>query len=297
MEKLIVGVDGGGTSCKAQVFTADGKLVAAAHAGPANAAQNFALACQSLVDAVSAALRQAGYPSASALSHATVCAGLAGANVPSVLQRLVGWKHPFADFHCISDLQAAVTGAHQGSNGATLVVGTGSCAASLHNGQFSQFGGHGLLLGDKGSGAWIGQQAVAYTLRALDGLEEKSDVERIVCTHYECSSAVELVDKLHVSTPGRLAELAPAIIKAATAQDPAAVSIVKDGTAYLSALARQATYNELPRTLMGGVASALLPWLDKDIQQGVVEAAQSAQWGACYHFGQIHKHAPSDNPL
>ncbi len=278
-----VGVDGGGTKCRAEVFNAEGECLGAGVAGPANVARASEVARQSIVNAVTTALYDAGLDAPEVLSHTAVGAGLAGANLPSAAGALQNWQHPFAAFGFTSDLHAAMLGAHSGQNGAVLVCGTGSCAASLVDTKLHQYGGHGFVLGDKGSGAWMGRQAVMYTLEAIDGVAVHTDLADRVCDHFACNTTLALVDRLHAAPPADFGELSPIILSLAERGDEQANRIVKDGAAYLSTIAQRALNDCSGKlVLVGGVAGYIKPWLSQVVQNAIVPAQHGPEWGAFY---------------
>lgn len=274
------GVDGGGTKCRAELYDLNGNLLAAGVAGAANIARNGEVARQSILDSVSAALAQANLPAAT-LQQTLVCGGFAGANLPSASNALKQWQHPFHSFHFTSDLHTALYGAHDGANGAVLVIGTGSCAAALKDGELAQYGGHGFLLGDKGSGAWLGKQAVIHTLEAIDAIQPKGALAAAVCQHYQAHSATDLVDKLNQANPGVFGELCPIILELANQQEPTATALIQQGSAYLSAIARKAIAQSAGNlVLAGGVAQALQHKLDEDVQASITDSKHGPEWGA-----------------
>ena len=90
-EQLFIGVDGGGTKCKARLESSSGALLAEAVTGPANPATDFALAVESILQACQQVVQQAGYTD-TALAYCHVVMGLAGVNVPRV-QSPVSYTH------------------------------------------------------------------------------------------------------------------------------------------------------------------------------------------------------------
>lgn len=274
------GVDGGATKCRTELYDAAGHLLGAGVSGSANIARSGSIARQSIVESVQRAIAEAELP-AEALATTAVFAGLAGANVPSAAGALRNWQHPFQQFHFTSDLHTALYGAHAGANGAVLVVGTGSCAAALVDGELIQYGGHGFLLGDKGSGAWLGKQAVTHTLEAMDGLQAFGALGKAVCQHYQCHSAIALVDKLNHASPGVFGELCPVILQLANRNDPVASALVDEASRYLSTIAQRAIDKSGGALVItGGVAGALTPWLDSAIQEAVRSHQFGPEWGA-----------------
>ncbi|QJR80451.1 hypothetical protein CA267_006520 [Alteromonas pelagimontana] len=287
-----VGIDGGGTKCRAEVFDENGLSLGAGVSGPANVARQGDTARNSILQAVTLALTNAGLDAKTELANSAVGAGLAGANLPSAKAALKNWRHPFAGFSFTSDLHAAMLGAHGGSNGAVLVVGTGSCAAALVESQLYQYGGHGFTIGDKGSGAWMGRQAAIHTLEALDGVAPRGALCEAVCAHYQTNSTIKLVDRLNHAPPADFGELSPAVISLAEQGDKVASAIVITGTDYLTAIARKALAQSPGKlVLVGGVAGAIVPWLAKDVADAIVSAKYGPEWGAFYYQQSLFQEA------
>ncbi|NMH60143.1 BadF/BadG/BcrA/BcrD ATPase family protein [Alteromonas ponticola] len=288
-----VGIDGGGTRCRATLFDQAGKCLGVAEAGGANVAMNARQAQRSILNAIEQALTRAGLQNQVKLSQLRVAAGLAGANVASARLLLTEWAHPFASFLFTSDLFSTIIGAHAGKEGALLIVGTGSCAASWQNGELKQYGGHGFALGDKGSGAWLGKQAIAHTLEVLDGVTPQSDLAQLFCEHLQLHSADLLVERFHKASSAQFGELAPWVFDAASANDSVAIAIIKDGAAYLSTIARLAlTANSGKLSITGGVAAAITPYLQENVRNALVPVAHGPEWGAVHLFYRDHCRLP-----
>lgn len=105
-----------------------------------------------------------GVGAAGALAAPGAAAELAG--------RLLGaWPEwPFAAAAVTSDALTAHLGALGGSAGVVLVAGTGATAVAVgDDGTLAVSGGWGPVLGDEGSGGWIGAAGLQAALRDLDG--------------------------------------------------------------------------------------------------------------------------------
>lgn len=284
-----LGIDGGGTRSRAEVFNEFGQCLGVADAGAANVATAGEQTKQSILDVVVKAIENAKLSGSIQLHDLHVAAGLAGANVPSAQLTLKAWKHPFASFRFASDLQTAIIGAHSGEDGALLIVGTGSCAASWYQNKLVQYGGHGFILGDKGSGAWLGRQAVSHTLECLDGVLTRTAFSKHVCQYLQVKTTEELVEQYHQAAPSLFGELAPIVMQLACDNENAALQVVQDGADYLSKIARNAlNHCKGKLALSGGVASSMVPFLAKDVQEAIVPVAHSPQWGGVYLFYQDH---------
>ncbi len=277
---LFLGVDGGGSKCRSVIIAADGQVLGRGHGGPANAFQNLHQTIDSVVEATRDALTSAGLPETDR-RRLYACMGLAGVNVPAVHEQFCGWQHPYAWMQACSDLRVACAGAHGGHDGAALVAGTGTCGF-VHVGDTEHMiGGHGFPAGDKGSGAWIGLEAVKYTLLALDQLEKKCALTDAVMNALHANDAISIVEQLNHHRSRDYAKLAPLVFALADQQDAAALTIVRDGAHYLSLVAKQLLSYTPPRfSMLGGLADLYTPWLDSDVATHLSPVLESPEMGA-----------------
>jgi glucosamine kinase len=279
-QQYFLGIDGGGSKCKARLEDAKGNLLAESVAGPANPVRDYALAIASINEACQTVFKLAGLP-AGAMANTSLGMGLAGVNLPQCRQAMLAWSHPFAGLNLSTDLHIACLGAHGSQNGAIVIVGTGSSAMVNKDNECFEYGGHGFLLGDKGSGAWFGAQAVRWVLESFDGLNINSHFTQALCKFAHCDSATALTEKYLGASPAQFAQFAPLIFDFAEQQDEVALALVRDGAGYLSALSRQLLNHQPSRlAFIGGLADRVKPWLDVDIQQQVSSALQPPECGA-----------------
>lgn len=115
-----------------------------------------------------------------------------------------------------SDIEVAFSAASPEPDGAVLVVGTGSVVAQVRDHVLVRaVGGHGWLLGDDGSGFWIGRQAARATLRAMESGERLDGLAAAVRDHVDApDDPAELVRLLMGGPPVALAELSPLVAQA-----------------------------------------------------------------------------------
>ena len=167
----LVAVDAGGTSTRAVVLDPAGHCLGYAVAGSGNPiAVGPETAAASVAESVAGALEKAKVPSTRIRS---VVLAMAGAGSPSVAAevraRLAGLGLD-APLVFESDLLATYfSGTHQ-SDGYAVISGTGAGAIRVEDGrQVAVADGLGWLLGDEGSGFWIGHRVVRAALADLDG--------------------------------------------------------------------------------------------------------------------------------
>ena len=174
MTRYYLGVDGGGTNCRIRL--ADENLVTLADAagGRSNLQiENGEPAYRSITEGTRAVFEQAGIDF-SETANTYACFGMAGGRLESSRIDFARRPWPFAGVRVYDDIDIARAGAHGGEDGAVIIVGTGSAAMALVNGERHQAGGWGFHIGDQMSGAIIGRELVRYTVEANDGLVPKS---------------------------------------------------------------------------------------------------------------------------
>ncbi|HEY2220454.1 N-acetylmuramic acid 6-phosphate etherase [Actinomycetospora sp.] len=141
-----------------------------------------------------------------------------------------------------------------GRSQVVLAVGTGAVALGVgSDSRVRRVDGHGLLLGDAGGGARLGQEGLRAALRALDGAGRATAL---------AGPAREML-AAHPDSPAALADFAPAVLAAADGGDAVARALVDDAVAALAATV-DAAGGSRPGTelaVVGGLANALAPRL------------------------------------
>lgn len=288
-EQLYLGIDGGGTKCRAVIVSSERGLLGSGLAGPANAFYGVEKTITAIMDSTRLAIADAGL-SEDIIPHLIAGIGLAGVNLAGVKAEVESWPHPFVDMHVTTDLQAACIGAHEGSDGAVIIIGTGSCGYSLVNGKEICLGGYGFPQGDNGSGAWMGLEVIKYVLLALDGMVPATLMTKQVLAQLECQNALELVVATAGKPSSHFARLARIVFECANLGDEAATRILKEGADYISKLARKLNENQPPRmSLMGGISEPLFSWLDDDVQQLISPLLAPPEIGAIL-FAKAQQH-------
>jgi N-acetylglucosamine kinase len=108
-------------------------------------------------------------------------------------------------------------------------AGTGSTAGGGNQaGQHVTVGGWGWLLGDEGSGFWIGLRAVQAAILAEDGRGPPTVLPEAICTHLGLTSLHELIPRVYQSEVGvrQIASLGPVVSEVARRGDRQARAIL-----------------------------------------------------------------------
>lgn len=266
-KKLFLGIDGGGSKCKAIVMNENNEILGTGVSGPANPLHGFDQATNSITESAKLALIDAGLQQIQ-LNELNAGVGLAGVNLPVLFEQMQGWQHPFKQMFLATDLLIACLGAHQGENGAVIISGTGSCGFSYVDGSEFMIGAHGFPHGDKGSGAWFGLQAAKQVLLSLDGVVEPSIMNDVLLAKLGCKDDTSLVEAIAGKAAAYYGQLANLVFDAAEQGDKVALGIVAEGAEYINSIARTLLARNPPRiSMLGGLTPRLKPWLNKELQQ------------------------------
>ena len=278
--EVYLGIDGGGTKCKARLEDAQGNLLAEAIAGPANAARNLTGSVKAVLEASEKAIAKANIKGLT-LNQIHAGIGLAGINIPQVKQAFLKQSLPFASWHITTDLHIACLGAHLGQDGAIVIVGTGSSGVAIHNDQQFEIGGHGFVVGDKGSGAWLGKMAISHCLETLDGITPNNLLSKQVINLLDCDSAYDLVNLTLEAKPALFASIAPLIFQLAASQQEDALLLVNQAATYINKICHRLLSGNLERlSLIGGITQPLTPYLDSQLQAIIRPAQATPEQGA-----------------
>ncbi|WP_128374392.1 N-acetylglucosamine kinase [Streptomyces cavernae] len=261
----VLGLDAGGTRTRAVLATHDGSVAGEGTSGPGNA---LTVAEPGLTDHLAEAVARA-VPERLRGRVAAVAGGFAGASgtadepgrlrarsaLTAALRRLGFPPVPVAVW---SDIEVAFASAPgHPADGLALVAGTGAVAARISGrGCTAVADGDGWLLGDDGSGFWIGRAAVRAALRAADGrgaptaltvsvgraLGVPEDVLPYEGTAWTRSRREayrrHVLPAVMAEEPIRLARLAPLVAEAARDMDPPAEAILVEAVGQLTETVR-----------------------------------------------------------
>ena len=275
---LLLGIDGGGSRCRARLCNIAGTTLSEGVAGAANirlgVEQSFASVLQATIQCMSGA----GLSSRD-FERVVACVALAGASEPSQLEAARRHEHPYRLAVFVTDAQAACIGAHGGRDGGIIVIGTGSIGWAELNGRQYQVGGWGWPISDEGSGAWLGCEALRRTLWAHDGRMPWSALLRSLFAKFR-SDPHAIVHWMTDASPKDFAAFAPAIVEHAS-NDPVAVELLRLAGGHVDALAQRLIDFGVGRlSLVGGLAASIEPWLADSTKHHLVAPRGDAVAGA-----------------
>jgi glucosamine kinase len=274
-----IGVDGGATRCRARLRDGQGRAVAEAAGDAANIHVDFPGAIAVLRAIVGDVL---GAARLSAADHARTAIGfgLAGLNDARDAARIVEAFPGYALVRAANDATAACIGAHAGADGGLVIAGTGSAAIVRLSGKETIIGGRGFALGDDGSGARIGLNALRAATKAYDGLGPTSPLTREILGEFG-DDVVAMLRWARAAKPGDYGAFAPRIFAHAAEGDPIALAILAAAAHAIGALTRGVVKLGAPRVaLVGGAGEALRPYLEPEIAALLIQPLHDPTDGA-----------------
>lgn len=276
-DTLLLGVDGGGTRCRARLCAPDGSLLGEAVNGPANIRLGLDQSIGSVVQSVRQCLAQAGLASQD-LPRITACLALAGASEPVSLAAAQTRKFPFGQTILTTDARAACVGAHGGKPGGVIVVGTGTVGWAEPGDR--RVGGWGLPISDEGSGAWIGCEVLRRTLWAHDGRIAWTNLLNTVFERFKRDPHA-IVRFSSEALPRDFATLAPIVVEHANQNDPAGIELMQAAGGHIDRLAERLIALGVQRlALVGGLAPIIVDWISSATRNHLVPPEGDALDGA-----------------
>jgi len=127
--------------------------------------------CDHITDYIFTALKKTGFDINNCKG---LCIGLAGAREDSdrkKLQNLFRKKTGIKNTLITTDALTALYGAFEGRNGIILISGTGSVLYGYYDNKIHRVGGWGRIIGDEGSGYWIGRKALNIAVKEYDSFK------------------------------------------------------------------------------------------------------------------------------
>lgn len=247
---LILGVDAGGT--KTIYALAEGsKVLARTRAGSIKPLRvEFALAEQHFAEAMTALAAASGRK----ISEVTVVvigtAGISLKQTPDWMRKLVS-AHTTARLDLCGDEEIALDAAFFGGRGVLVMAGTGSnVMGRSSDGLCQNVGGWGPLLGDQGSGHWVGLEGLRAALRAHDH-GRTSGLMASVLEHWQCRAVEDLLTCVYGPEKPDFSQLAPLVRTAAEAGDADCLAVLERGGRLLGEDAAEACRKVM--ALDGGV--------------------------------------------
>ncbi len=240
--EYIIGVDGGGTKTKALLAKTTGEIIGSTQAGPSNYQQVGQEGLKEICTEILQAFEKNHDIKKDEIAYWVL--GLAGAGrqkeQTEATQAVASLGFP-GKVEVTSDAYIALMGAFEGRPGIIIIAGTGSICFGLdENGQLYRSGGWGYLLGDEGSGYYIGHQGLLAAVKDYDGRGEPTILRPRIESFLDLASMDQIIYKIYgidgTQPLGKedIAALAPIVFACAGDGDRVAQNIIRQAAIELA---------------------------------------------------------------
>ena len=267
----VLGIDAGGTKTVCQLANEHGEVLAEARRGGANLQASGELEVEKVLhEVMEEAIGDHD------VRPAAICLGIAGVDRPDdaavmqALMRRIGHK---AKVLVVNDALIALEAGAPDGPGVVIIAGTGSIAYGRNErNQSARAGGWGYMLGDEGSGYWIGRAALRAVLREADRRGPATLLTGLLLNYYGVGRAQDLIAQVYHGglRPSAIASLAQCVQGAFSDGDAVATGILRSAADQLESSAVSVAKRlelvgaEFPFVLSGGIYRAV-PWLEAEL--------------------------------
>lgn len=227
-QKLLIGIDGGGTHSTAVAAYPDGRIAAVVYGGGMNFHNVGVESVRQRLEALVAELC-----SKAGCEAAEVCVGMSALDAPAdegTLAKFTTGAFRKDQLDLQSDAYIALMGFTLGKPGVIVICGTGSMLLMLDaKGQQHAAGGWGYLLGDAGSGYTLAREGLLAAIEHVEGLGPETSLLADALEFFHAEEPRKLIDRIYApdATPDQLAGFARCVIKRAQEGDTAAGALLE----------------------------------------------------------------------
>ena len=255
-----VGIDGGGTNCRARLYDAKGNVLGEGQSGPANVRLGFDVAWHNIIEATNQCLVKNGLE-ADNFSRVAIGIGAAGVSSKQVCSAFQECAPNFGYINISSDAHIACLAAFDGKDGGIIISGTGSCGYAILGNKAHQIGGHGFELSDHGSSAALGRAALKACLLAYDGIGPCTDLTNFLLSEFGGKPS-DVVAWVKTAKPKDYGKFAPIIMDFADKGDEVARNLAATAAQDLERIIYRLNQLGAEKICMvGGMAQRLAQWL------------------------------------
>jgi glucosamine kinase len=230
--RYVMGVDGGATKTLAAVLDVRERKLYLGHGGPSNEdAVGAQAAVRALLGAADEALAQARVGSGE-LGAAVLA--IAGTDTEDVVRNVRAARTDA--WIVVNDVVAAWATATGGGPGVAAIAGTGSNVLGVgFDGRTWRAGGWGHLLGDEGSGYWLGVESIKAALRDREASGPATALTQAAPAFFDAPNVETVAARVYSDplTKGEIAAFAVETAKLADQGDAVARALYERGAAEL----------------------------------------------------------------
>lgn len=264
-EKYYIGIDGGGTKTKCVLTDENLIPVYECTGGPSN----FLIigtdaVSETIYNLVKSCIKNTGITIDKIQG---ILIGTTGAGRESDAKKLENAFYEYTSagsikvplFRVESDARIALEAAFGGEPGSILIAGTGSIMFGKdRNGNLIRVGGFGRLIGDEGSGNYLGKCALEAVAKAYDGRGEYTMLVDIIRDEFNINNSAELITEVY-SNNFECSKLSPFVVNSAAKGDKICINIVtrnvEELLLHIKSMYKKLNENILRLTLIGSAVT------------------------------------------
>jgi N-acetylglucosamine kinase-like BadF-type ATPase len=267
----VLGIDVGGTKTVCLLANEAGTVLAEAREAGANLQAVGELALEKVLHGVMEAAL-----AAHSVVPSAICLGIAGVDrardrdIVHGIMRRIGYK---ATILIVNDALIALQAGIGDAPGIVVVSGTGSIAYGRNTrGEAARAGGWGYVLGDEGSGYWIGRLALRAVVRNADGRGRDTSLTPRLLGHFGLTRAADLIHRVYheALAPSAVGALARYVQQARDEGDLVGAGILDQAadelvTAAAAVMKRLEMERESFTFVLAGGMFHAVPWLGEQL--------------------------------
>jgi N-acetylglucosamine kinase-like BadF-type ATPase len=284
----VLGIDAGGTKTVCLLADEHGTIISEARGPGANLHAAGELAVEKVLhEVMEAAIGDRSINNRPIVPDA-ICLGIAGvdradeAQLVRAIMRRIGYKSRIL---VVNDALIALVAGARDDSGVVIIAGTGSIVYGRNfAGEAARAGGWGHMIGDEGSGYWIGREALAAVMRGADGRGPDTALAGEILGHFGVADVSRLPRIVYDREMPRVsvAALGPIVQAVASDGDAVAMRILERAAEELVLGARSVTTRLEMRGdaftfFLAGGAFRVVPWLAGELPRRLVEVAPRSQ--------------------
>ncbi len=265
----VLGVDGGGTKTRGMLADDSGKIRLVEQVGPSN--PNVVGVDGAAANIEELIRKSCARAHCDVVQLRAIVLGLAGAGGDEIRRTLIDALNArFSGSSKVlpvtieTDARIALEGAFAGGPGIVAIAGTGSVViAKRSGGGMEMAGGWGRLLGDEGSGYFIGLEAIKAIVRDFDGIEPAPYLRQTCAKQFGWTSRERIITAVYREN-FTIPSIAPFVLDGVAANDPVCTALLENAAGLLSrqvgVLITRLKENPVGVVLLGGLIERETPY-------------------------------------
>ncbi|HQJ74520.1 MAG TPA: BadF/BadG/BcrA/BcrD ATPase family protein [Bacteroidota bacterium] len=250
----VLAVEGGGTKTNSVIADENGKIINSSTTGPSNfLIVGFEKACENIIQGVEECINNSKI---NKTDIRIAMLGLTGAgrklDQDNMRKAFKGYSvlkgFSFSSIIVDSDARISLEAAFPNKPGMILISGTGSIMFGKdEKGNLYRVGGWGRILGDEGSGFYIGKKGLIASIKQIDGRGEKTLLFDLISEKFNLNSLETIIKSIYTDNFD-IAKIAPLVFEAAEKDDKIAKEILDEAAdellLHIETMIRKINFND-----------------------------------------------------